>query len=233
VAAAKSATFLHGAYIEWRRNVTAHSLNFLENRIMRQQLIAEVSLVENQGVSGRNPLENGGDAPALPSPKRSSKLGRIWARFGAFFQDVCVQITSLLAAISVIDILQNEYKDTQCNSSCFQNINSPGGYGVPSGFSYPSAQSAPSPFVQFDSNFITKACQPTYGTSISDILSAFKAMVVLNQVVFTTVNVLKVRAQNTADVCITQLMRAVTGIASWRDLDQPFLLDSSLEEGTC
>jgi len=58
-------------------------------------------------------------------------------------------------------------------------------------------------------------------------------MVVLNQVVFTMVNVLKVRAQDTADVCINQLTRAVTGIASWRGLDQSFLFDSSLEEGTC
>jgi hypothetical protein len=211
---------------------------------MQQQASAADSLVNDQDATHPHSLEttqNGGDVsppnpPESPNPpyprgrrQKIHQLGKFWARFGPFSQDVCVQITSLLAAISVIDILKNQYQDTQCIPN-----------GIPTditGFSYPSVapQSVPSPFVQFDSHFITKACQPTYGTTINEILSVFTGMVILNQVFFTIVNILKVRAPITFMYrsLDAQLTNPIAGITSWRGLDQPFLLDPSVEEGGC
>ncbi len=198
---------------------------------MQEPPFAAASLVGDQDDTRPHHLGVTQDAEqsgVSPGPQQDSslsrKFGAFWDRFGPFYQDLSVQITSLLAAISVISILKKQYQAPQCSASCLSS------YNVVPGFSYPSIapHGEPAPFVQFNANFITKACHPTFGKAINDILSVFTAMVAFNQVIFTVVNILKVSVYN-HNICIpytTHLIFLIAGIANWCDPE-------TLEEGVC
>jgi hypothetical protein len=112
------------------------------------------------------------------------RIKKVWKRFGPYCQDSVNQITYIVPQFIAYRKLEEMAKAESCNSEATQT------YEGAWPFTYESAVGRST--VEFDSNQLYSACGVRY-ESIGIPMNLLLAVMILQQLVFASINILKVR----------------------------------------